>query len=162
MDKAFRLANAVGVEPHSAPTIDNFVAAEDLFPAALREAVIEQGFRRTFSLTVASGAVALPDGIILDQMKTATIESNGTPTSFEERYSEYVQAPYRQINYSTVKDKQFLFRAAGGSAGAYNGNITLSVVAMPDIPAALTTTIVLPQTVADRTSEILARMLRNA
>lgn len=162
-DRALRIASAVGTDPQANPVTDNAFLGEDLFRAALKDAVIVEKFQRTFTLTSALGSVAIPDSVILEKMPTASIHpvaAPGTLASFEERYFDYQRAPYSQLAYFTIQGANLLYRAAGGLASAFNGDLSLTVIAMPDIPPSITTAITMPATLADRCVEILARMLR--
>lgn len=162
IDRAFRIANATATDGHASPVIDNLFITEDLFRSALQSAVIEEGYQRTFSLTLTNGAVELPSGILMEGLRNATLSTTATdvPTSFEARYMEFLRAPRKQLNYATVKDSRLLFRRANGAANAYNGNVQLTVLAMPEIPNTLSATISMPDTLADKTAEKLAMMLR--
>lgn len=162
-DKAYRIAVGAGVEPHSSQVVDSSFITEDVFRDALRSAVTEQRFERSFSLTLTDGVVDLPDGAILSEMNTATIvnaDDTETPTSFEKRYSDYLAAPLSIINYATTRDNALLFREAGADAAEFDGAVNLTCVALPDIPALLTGAIDIPLTLADRTAEILAGYLK--
>lgn len=156
-DQAFRVAAAQASAPDASPLIDNFFITEDLFRDALTQAVREQRYRRSFALTIASGAVALPD-VILPEVNTISVEGD-TPTSFES-YVDFYAAPSNLINYASIRNNQFLYREAGAAIGAFSGSITVTAVAIPDIPAALTTVMDIPDTLADAVSEILANKMR--
>lgn len=161
--RSLRIASAVGTDPQANPVTDNAFLGEDLFREALKDAVIIEKFQRTFTLTSALGSVAIPDSVILAKLPTASIHPVATPgilASFEERYFDYQRAAYSQLAYFTVQGANLLYRAAGGQASAFNGDLSLTAIAMPDIPPAITTAMVMPATLADRCVEILARMIR--
>lgn len=161
-DKSFRIAVARGVDPHNSPLIDSGeFLSEDLFRSALRQAVIEQQFQKSYALTLTDGKVALPAGVLLEQLSTANVyqEDETELCSFEERYSDFVNMPYSQISRFTVNNSQLCYAEASGDANEFDGDVTLMCVALPAIPATITDAITIPDTLADRISEILADML---
>lgn len=162
-DKAFRIAASRQTDPHASPLVDAEWLTEDRFRDALRQAVIEQNFERSYALTLASGEVALPSGVILEKMKTATVrqtsdEGDGEQSSYEERYIDYLNFIFPQLSRFTVRNSKFCYSEPGGEPASFSGGVTLQCVALPDL-STVTTTIVIPDTVADRCSEILAEML---
>ncbi len=162
-ERAFRIANMAGTEPNGSPLIDSAVLTEDLFRQALREAVVSERFERTFSLTLTNGKVALPDGIIRSELSSAAITSGddiGVPTSYEEQFYDFRRAPHVQLNYAAISGNELHFREAGEDAGEFDGALNITTVALPDIPSSASDAISMPETLAELTAAILAKMMR--
>lgn len=145
------------MRPEASVNIDSFFITEDLFRDAVEQAVREQRFRKSYSVTMVDGSCTLPD-LILDELNTLTVEGD-TPTSFERSYLDFYNAPSGLINYATVRNNTFLYREAGADAGLYDGDLTINAVGMPAIPSTITDTIDIPLTLADRVSNILAEKI---
>lgn len=163
MDKAFRIAASRPTDSHASPIIDSEWLTEDRFRDALRRAVIEQNFERSYTLTLTNGEIALPSGVILEKMKTASLyqaaDTDGELSSFEERYIDFQNFIYPQLSAFTVRNSKLCYREADQEPNSFDGDVVLNVVALPDIPATLTDPITMPDTLADKTSENLAEML---
>lgn len=157
IDEGFRLAQAAGTAPDASPVIDNQFALEDMFRTALTEAIIQHKWKRSFSLTIVNGSATLPD-LLLPEWEGINV-SGDTPTSFEKNYSDYQAASLDFINYATIRNNSFEYREAGADVGEYDGALEITAVGLPTI-GAITDTIDIPATLADATSQILARMLR--
>lgn len=173
MNRAIRIANAAGLEPHSSPTIDNSFLAEDMFAMALREAVLERAktpggraqLKRTYPLTLVAGEIALPDTVLDDYLFDSTCFVSGDTTllaSFEPRYEDYLRAQfmYPQLAYYSVRGATLCFRGPGQAAGVATSTISLTTPGVPDIPATITDAISTSGEIVERTAVILAAMIR--
>lgn len=174
MDRAFRLANSAGVEPHQSAIIDNAFTAEDYFPIALREAVKQSAgipneansVKRTYPLTLVAGEATLPDTVLTECLDSSSLFSSSDATvaklsSYEPRYSDYLDSgAYNQLAYYTVRGAVFCYRAPGELPGVSTATLSLVCVGIPDIPAALATAMVISSETAERCIEILSKMLR--
>jgi hypothetical protein len=154
MDDSFRRVN---MRADISANIDSFFITEDLFRDAVMQAVREQRFRKSYSVTMVNGSCTLPD-LILEELNTLTVEGD-TPTSFERSYLDFSNAPCNLINYATVRNNVFLYREAGDDASLYDGTLVINAVGMPAIPSTITDTIDIPLTLADRISEIIAEKI---
>lgn len=164
MENAFRVAASTAQDPNTSPIIDAEYLTEDQFRDALRAAVIEQNFQRSYELSLTDGKVILPPGIILEKLNTATVYSDDNfdeQCSFEERLIDYNNFIYGDnLSRFTVNNNAFLYTGVGGDVNTFGGNITATLTALPDIPDDITEAIDIPDTLADRTSELLANKLR--
>lgn len=173
MNRAIRIANAAGQETHASATIDNAFLAEDFFAIALRRAVLAVAanpsaraqLKRTYSLSVASGAVTLPDTVLDEYLNDSTAYLSTDANllaSFEPKYEDYLRAgdQYPQLAYYTSRHGQLLFRDAGAAAGATTGTVTLVAVGLPDIPTTITDAITASSDVVENTVLILAELIR--
>ena len=173
MNRALRIANAAGLEPHSSPVIDNAFLAEDFFAIALRQAVIEQAKtpggraqqKRTYPLTLVAGEIALPDTVLDEYLFDSTCFVSGDTTllaSYEPRYEDYLRAQfmYPQIAYYSTRGSTLCFRGPNQAAGAATSTISLTTPGVPDIPATITDAISAGSDVVEQTILILAAMIR--
>jgi hypothetical protein len=171
INRAYRLAAGMGQDPHAALSIDNVWAFEEAFPLALSEAVEEIGdssdeiehYRRSFALTLVDGSIALPEDVMhrfLDRSVLQVTGEEDIPASFCSRYEEFLRPAHAEVfHYYTTRDNALKVRIAGGEPAVYDGAVTLTAVAVPAIPSTLASTMTIPEDLADRTVEILARMI---
>jgi hypothetical protein len=173
MERAFRLANTVGVDGASSPVINNTFTPEDLFPIALREAVIERAsipseadsLKREYALTFTNGVATKPDTLVDECIKhsslfSVTDPSIGELTSYQERYSDFLRPAYTQLGYYALRGSSIEYRPAYGEINDFDGDLVLSAVGIPDIPAVLTAAMTISTDLAEATITKLAQMMR--
>jgi len=172
-NRALRLATMEGADPTQSPVIDNGVVLEDLFPIALRSAIIQAAqkgitlgqVRRSHTLSVTSGVATLPDTVIDECLDTSTLSSTTDATitqlsSWQPQYLDFVRPVHSQLHYYTTQGADFLFREAGADYGDYTGTLSLNAVSMPATVGSLTADLGISTDIAETTIEILAARLR--
>jgi hypothetical protein len=171
--RAVAVAASTGTDAHDSPAVDSRYVAEVLFPHALRSAIIKSAARgetaghlkRSFTMTLSSGAAVLPDEIIKECLDHSNIRSEadadvGQLSSFQARYLDFLRPAHSQLGYYTVNGTSFEYRPPNGSHGTFAGDIILDAVAMPEKPATATAAIDISDEVAERTVELLAIMIK--
>lgn len=162
IENAYRTVISGGTDPNASPSADVLFTFEDNFRDALKMAVIEQGFQRSYTLTLANGKVILPD-IILEKLNTSTIYSDD-PTelsSFEETYLDYLNFSYGDnLSRFYVGDNQLHYTPPGGDVDTFDGDVHWTLVSLPDLSDVITDPLLIPGTLADRVATILTNLVR--
>jgi hypothetical protein len=132
--RAEQIAAERGVDPKHSPVVDAGMTAEALFPHAIRAAVTRAAssggdphdFMASHSLTTASGAVALPEGVLLDLIAHAYLKED----------TRACLVPYVDFNGSRLDTLLTYFAVDGGTLhiSGDDGAWTLRAPSVPDLP----------------------------
>jgi hypothetical protein len=171
LDRALRIATMTGTDAHQSAVVDNAVVLEDYFYSALKQSVLagasdpseSAGLKRDHTISITNGIGTLPDVVLEECLNDSTVyNDDDDQTSYQPRYADYLRPVHSLIGYYAVQGTSFLYRAPGGDAGEFDGDINLVAVSLPDIPATITDAITISSATAERTIQILAGMIRGA